>query len=153
MLLLLRPRNGSSSGGSLEPWHMYVDVSFLPPPSSVPHLDIRVYRQSNCTGMRSLYYSARSLDWLSHRDIFSQFSLLPYGLLRGLLMLSLLLCSYSFLLSLFNTMLFSLLCNGPLSLIFYFLVLLLYLKILYFLIFFRAKKYYTIINFFAELLK
>ena len=43
-------------------------MSFLPPPSSAPYLDIRVHRQSNRTGVRSLYYSARLLDWLSRRD-------------------------------------------------------------------------------------
>ena len=46
---------------SLRAWHMYIDVSFLPLPSS-PHLDIRVHRQSNRTGVRSLYYSAIFLD-------------------------------------------------------------------------------------------
>ena len=44
-------------GLSLRAWHMYIDMSFLLPPSS-PHLDIRVHRQSNRTGVRSLYYSA-----------------------------------------------------------------------------------------------
>ena len=53
--VMLRPRNGSSSGGSLKPWHIYIDVSFLPPPSSAPQLDIQVHRQSNCTGLRSLH--------------------------------------------------------------------------------------------------
>ena len=55
-------------GLSLRAWHMYIDMSFLPPPSS-PHLDIWVYRQSNRTGVRSLYYSAIFLDWLSRCDI------------------------------------------------------------------------------------
>ena len=52
----LRSYYGSSSGGSLEPWHMYIDVSFLPPPSA-PQLDIRVHRQSNCTGLRLLHHT------------------------------------------------------------------------------------------------
>ena len=46
---------------------MYIDVSFLPPPSA-PYLDIWVYKQSNRTGVRSLYYSTIFLDWLSRRD-------------------------------------------------------------------------------------
>ena len=41
---------------------MYIDVSF-PRPFSAPYLDIQVHRHSNCTGLRSLYYSARvSID-------------------------------------------------------------------------------------------
>ena len=43
-------------GLSLRAWHMYIDVSFLPPPSS-SQLDIRVHRQSNRTGVRSLLYT------------------------------------------------------------------------------------------------
>ena len=46
---------------------MYIDVSFLPLPSA-PYLDIWVYKQSNRTGVRSLYYSTIFLDWLSRRD-------------------------------------------------------------------------------------
>ena len=51
---------GPSQGVRLRLGALYIDVSF-PRPSSAPHLDIRVHRHSNRTGLRSLYYSARVL--------------------------------------------------------------------------------------------
>ena len=45
---------------------VYIDVSF-PLPSSAPHLDIRVHRHSNCTGLHACY--AMLVLRLSRRDI------------------------------------------------------------------------------------
>src|SRR6266576_4849046 len=46
---------------------VYIDVSFLPL-SSAPHLDIRVHRHSNCTGLHACY--AMLVPRLSRRDIY-----------------------------------------------------------------------------------
>jgi hypothetical protein len=45
---------GPSQGVRLRLGAMYIDVSF-PRPSSAPHLDILVDRQSNCTGLYTCY--------------------------------------------------------------------------------------------------
>src|SRR5882762_400883 len=61
---------GPSQGGSLTSWRMYIDVSF-PRPSSAPHLDILVDRQSNCTGLHT-FFTALVPRLTESRDIISR---------------------------------------------------------------------------------